>query len=115
MRERHLGLTSVVLGDGSVARFERTAAFEHALRLWDGEDDFRLDDLVDEVAGTWWRSGEELGFESAAQPGGLSQAPRTDTRTAEPLVETVEGVDTGDQPSLIRRALRRVRGVLLSR
>jgi GT2 family glycosyltransferase len=58
MQKRHLGLISIVLSDGQVARFERTAAFERAL-LHEPDD---LDDLVDAVAGTWWSSGEELGF-----------------------------------------------------
>jgi GT2 family glycosyltransferase len=109
MQERHLGLTSVMLADGSVARFERTAAFERALRLWEGEEAHDLDDLVDDVAGTWWLAGHELGFESLLQP-----SPSPGKRAASrPVSDTV--VDPSSRPSqsvtrgLVRRARRLLR------
>jgi len=60
MQKRAQGLRSVVLPDGQVARLERTAAVERAMRVRrDGED---LDDAVAAVSGTWWSEGTEEGF-----------------------------------------------------
>lgn len=60
MQKRSLGLRSVVLADGGVVRLERTAAFERARRVVAAGED--IDDLVDQVAGTWWSDGVEDGF-----------------------------------------------------
>jgi GT2 family glycosyltransferase len=110
MQERHLGLTSVVLADGKSARFERTAAFARALRLGEGEDDLVLDDVVDEVAGTWWQAGDEIGFENPAQ----ASAPRSTVTKSS--VRVSDPVRTGPtwihRPlgRLVRRAVRLLRG-----
>jgi GT2 family glycosyltransferase len=61
MQKRSLGLRLVLLPDGQVARLERTAAFERALRVMRADED--LDDVVDTVAGSWWSEGEEDGFQ----------------------------------------------------
>jgi glycosyltransferase involved in cell wall biosynthesis len=57
------GLRSVLMPDGSVARIERTSAVMRMERLRQpGED---IDDVIDEVAGTWWSDGLEEDFRSA--------------------------------------------------
>jgi hypothetical protein len=60
MLETGHGLRSVLLPTGEVARFELTAAFDRARQSGLTGDD--LDDLVDEIAGSWWSDGVELGF-----------------------------------------------------
>ncbi len=60
MQRRAHGLRSILLPDGAVARIERTAAFERALRL--KADDELLDDAVDTVSETWWSDGARDGF-----------------------------------------------------
>ena len=73
MQRRSQGLVSVLLGDGRVARLERTAAFERARRvIREGED---LDDVVDLVSETWWTAGDEVGFEHPAATTSASASP----------------------------------------
>jgi hypothetical protein len=56
----HHGLRQIAMPDGTTARIERTAAFERARRLVaPGED---LDDVVDEVFGSWWLEAGDAGF-----------------------------------------------------
>ena len=50
---------SVLLGDGQVARLERTSAFTRAARVVAAGED--LDDAVDDVSGTWWFDGARGG------------------------------------------------------
>ena len=76
MQKRSQGLVSILLGDGQVARLERTAALERARRvIREGED---LDDVVDLVSETRWIAGEEVGFEhhAATVPGAAPPARR---------------------------------------
>jgi GT2 family glycosyltransferase len=102
LQKRSLGLRSALLPDGSVVRLERTAAFERALRVRrDGED---VDDVVDELAGTWWSDGVEDRFEHhtsdpvAAQPG-----PGADTAEIIPAEAAVTSSPTRDGASERRR------------
>lgn len=60
MQREALGLRSVLLPDGQVVRFERTAAFERARRTIRPQED--LDDVVDLVSGSWWSEGIQDGF-----------------------------------------------------
>ena len=54
------GLLSVMMPDGTSARFERTSTFARALLLRaEGED---LDDVADGITGSWWYDGAEEGF-----------------------------------------------------
>jgi glycosyltransferase involved in cell wall biosynthesis len=62
MARRDQGLVSLVLPDGRVARLERTSAFSRARRLDAGAAGSDLDDVVDDVSGTWWYDGVEEGF-----------------------------------------------------
>ncbi|MCW2765103.1 MAG: glycosyl transferase, family 2, partial [Nocardioides sp.] len=60
LERTHHGLRQIVMPDGSRARIERTAAFERARRVAvEGED---LDDVVDEIFGSWWLEAEDAGF-----------------------------------------------------
>lgn len=64
LERTHHGLRQVMLPDGTSARLERTAAVERARKVADpGED---LDDVVDELFGSWWVEGEDAGFEPSA-------------------------------------------------
>jgi glycosyltransferase involved in cell wall biosynthesis len=66
MQRRSQGLRSVILGEGQLARLERTAAFERARRIQ--APDETIDDAVDAVSETWWSDGGEHGFECPAMP-----------------------------------------------
>lgn len=58
--QRGLGLRRMLLADGGVATLTRTAARRRAARVArPGED---LVDVIDEVCGSWWASGEADGF-----------------------------------------------------
>ncbi|MCB0895237.1 MAG: glycosyltransferase family 2 protein [Nocardioidaceae bacterium] len=64
LERTHHGLRQVMMPDGTSARVERTAAFARARRVADpGED---LDDVVDELFGSWWVEGGDAGFEPSA-------------------------------------------------
>lgn len=85
MQKRVQGLRSIFLPDTRVVRLERTAAFERALRLVrPGED---LDDVVEEVSGTWWSEGTEEGFQRYDPDAALvtSRIPREEGQPAQPL------------------------------
>lgn len=70
LERTHHGLRQVALPDGTRARVERTAAFARARRVAEpGED---LDDVVDELFGSWWVEGGDAGFE----PSGTVRRPR---------------------------------------
>lgn len=59
----HHGLRMVLMPDGQVVRLERTAAVERARRIaTPGATMDQLDDLVDELFGSWWVAGSESGF-----------------------------------------------------
>jgi hypothetical protein len=101
MQKRSLGLRLVLLPDGQVARLERTAAFERALRVMHTDED--IDDVVDTVAGTWWSEGEEDGFQQRdRQP---AATPRR--RPAAPSPETEPSRATADDPPPRRSSLSR--------
>jgi GT2 family glycosyltransferase len=87
MQKRCQGLRSIVLPDGQVARFERTAAFERALRLMeDGED---CDDVVDQIAASWWSEGVEDGFEHRLlAPPTSKTCPEDSTEESRPPSDT---------------------------
>lgn len=62
LERTHLGLEQVMMPDGTSVRLERTAAFARARRVAEpGED---LDDVVDELFGSWWVEGADAGFRS---------------------------------------------------
>jgi GT2 family glycosyltransferase len=85
MTRRDLGLVSLLLPDGCVARLERTSAVNRALALLraggpvvpatERPEAAAVDDLVDQVSGSWWFEGEEEGFVRPAPPEGPSGAP----------------------------------------
>lgn len=78
MQKRALGLRSAILPDGRVVRLERTAAFERAARVMGrGED---IDDVVDQVAGTWWSDGVEDGFSHSEHAPSPARRPRPDAQ-----------------------------------
>ena len=80
MQRRAQGLRSIALPDGQVARLERTAAVERAMRVrQEGED---LDDAVAAVSGTWWSEGTEEGFRHHTDTTGPTRSARPPT--AEP-------------------------------
>lgn len=61
LERTHHGLRQVMMPDGSTARVERTAAYARAEKVAEpGED---LDDVVDELFGSWWVEGGDAGFE----------------------------------------------------
>ena len=99
MQRRDQGLRSILLSDGQVARIERTAAFERALRVQaPGEE---LDDVVDTVSVTWWSSGTGDGFEQgeappARSPGEESVEARAEAFADPAGVEQVPGFSPGD-------------------
>jgi hypothetical protein len=79
------GVRSALLPDGTIARLERTAAVERALRVQrDGE---HLDDVLDEVSETWWSDGAKDGFEA------FGAAPSEPT--ADPCTPTVPAPRSG--------------------
>lgn len=81
MRRRGHGLMSVVMPDGAVARLECVPAWERAVRLArNGED---LDDVVDEIAGTWWCEGREEGFTHVGDEPADRGAPGTESARTE--------------------------------
>ncbi|MCR6032725.1 glycosyltransferase [Nocardioides sp. zg-579] len=64
LERTHHGLRQVHCPDGSVVRIERTAAVSRAHLVADpGED---LDDVVDELFGSWWLEAEDAGFVAVA-------------------------------------------------
>ena len=64
MEWTHHGLRTALLPDGATARLERTAAVQRALRVvHEGEE---LDAVVDDLFGSWWVDGIEVGFAPAA-------------------------------------------------
>lgn len=64
LERTHHGLRQVMMPDGTSARVERTAAFARARKVAEpGED---LDDVVDELFGSWWVEGADAGFEPSA-------------------------------------------------
>ena len=64
LERTHHGLRQVMMPDGSSGRVERTAAYARARKVAEpGED---LDDVVDELFGSWWVEGGDAGFEPSA-------------------------------------------------
>jgi GT2 family glycosyltransferase len=109
MQERAHGLRSVLLPDGQVVRLERTAAFERAGRSRDeGED---IDDVVDEIAGTWWSEGLEDGFVSPGQVEGSSASngmPQGRRTPGTSQARTARSDATLPRSSAVRRWLGRL-------
>lgn len=107
MQKRCLGLRSILLPDGQVARLERTAAFERARRLV--EDGEEYDDVIDEVSRTWWSEGVEDGFEHPTlAPTGTATPPTTDP--SKPPLPHPSSDEPGPPPAgRLRSALRRLR------
>jgi GT2 family glycosyltransferase len=71
----HHGLRTALMPDGATARLERTAAYSRARRVVrPGE---ALDDVVDELFGSWWVDGPETGF----APAGSVVVPRLPGRS----------------------------------
>jgi hypothetical protein len=109
MQEQAQGLRSVFLPDGQVARLERTAAFERALRVRQGAED--LDDVVDAVSATWWSEGHDEGFRhpeltpSPATP--KQQRPQHDRQPQEGSGSNRRRIR--EVPSATRRVLSRIR------
>jgi hypothetical protein len=64
LERTHHGLRQVMMPDGTTARVERTAAYARAERVAGPDED--LDDVVDELFGSWWVEGGDAGFESSA-------------------------------------------------
>ncbi|HSE07179.1 MAG TPA: hypothetical protein VLB29_00825 [Nocardioidaceae bacterium] len=116
MQERELGLRSVLLPDGRVARLESTEAFEHAERVMQPGDD--LDDVVDAVSKTWWSEGVEDGFlhpvhaPHVTRPS-ATRPPAPKTTELPPAAPANTLGSRGDQPpapvARIRRLARRIR------
>lgn len=66
LTDRDLGRESVLMPDASVAVLELTAATARLERLIrDGED---RDDVMDQLFGTWWFEGLDVGFEPWDRP-----------------------------------------------
>ncbi len=122
----HHGLRSALMPDGSTARLERTAAVQRALRVRGASDD--LDDVVDELFGSWWVDGPETGWapsrslSSARLPGrsGAAQDPAAlpDTeggdRKERAAAPAPGAPPAPPPPSRLRRTLVRVRNRLRS-
>jgi glycosyltransferase involved in cell wall biosynthesis len=116
MARRDRGLVSLLMPDGAVARLERTSAFHRAVRLGGPADD--VDDVVDEVSGTWWFEAVEEGFTLHAghdndpasspdpAPVGPAGAPRRGAARRESL-----GRQTVAPAPPVDRAVRRLRRV----
>ncbi len=67
LERTHHGLRQVMMPDGTAARVERTAAYARARRVAAPDADLAdLDDLVDELFGSWWVEGGDAGFEPSA-------------------------------------------------
>lgn len=66
-----LGFARLLLPDGEVVRLERVAVLERARRLTAADpkppEGHRLDDLLDELAGSWWGEGGEEGWSPLAE------------------------------------------------
>jgi hypothetical protein len=84
MARRDQGLVSMLLPDGRVCRFERTSAFGRA-RLLSPSGGSELDDVVDDVSGSWWYDGVEEGLVRLGESGS----------DAEPAVTAVAEVPNG--------------------
>jgi hypothetical protein len=101
LERTHHGLRQVVMPDGSSARLERTAAYARAAKVAEpGED---LDDVVDELFGSWWVEAGDAGFEPSATirrprlrgTAGAAQDPAESWRDL--------GGQATDQPKVARR------------
>ena len=89
MARRDRGLVSLLLPDGQVARLERTSAFRRAARLAGPSEN--LDDVVDQVSGTWWYDAPEEGFNhvSSAPDRDFSATPRAGWVRGDPRTRSV--------------------------
>lgn len=65
LERTHHGLRLLMMADGTQARIERTAAIERAHRVA-GLDE-SLDDVIDELFGSWWIEGADAGFVASAE------------------------------------------------
>jgi GT2 family glycosyltransferase len=104
LERTHHGLRQVLMPDGTSARVERTAAFSRARRVEPDADGDALDDLVDELFGSWWVEAGDAGFE----PSDTIRRPRL-RGTAGPAQDPAEswrvlakgkqpGKQSGEQP-----------------
>jgi GT2 family glycosyltransferase len=66
MEHRFHGVRQILLADGQVASVRRTAAIRRAAHVIEHGDD--LVDVVDELFGSWWSSGEDDGFRDYREP-----------------------------------------------
>lgn len=65
LERTHHGLRLLMMADGTQSRIERTAAVERAHRVaGTGES---LDDVIDELFGSWWIEGGDAGFVASAE------------------------------------------------
>jgi len=89
----HHGLRTALLADGATARLERTAAIQRARRVAaEGED---VDGIVDELFGSWWVEGAEVGF----APAGTVTVPRLPGRSGPPRDPASLPGTEGGEPS----------------
>lgn len=65
LERTHHGLRLLMMADGTTARIERTAAVQRARRVAVPDED--LDDVVDELFGSWWLEGGDAGFVASDQ------------------------------------------------
>ncbi|GAB6984566.1 glycosyltransferase family 2 protein [Nocardioides pyridinolyticus] len=111
LERTHHGLRQVMMPDGSSARVERTAAYARARKVAEpGED---LDDVVDELFGSWWVEGGDAGFEPSATikrprlrgTAGVAQDPAESWRALGGKVEAPQQPKPAAPPEPKRRGL----------
>jgi GT2 family glycosyltransferase len=117
----HHGLRQALMPDGSSARLERTAAVQRALRVRSEDED--LDDVVDELFGSWWVDGPETGW-APSRSLAVARLPGRAGAAQDPAgLPDTEGGDKAERPaapnaptpsSRLRRALRGLRNRLRS-
>jgi len=108
MARQDRGLISLLMPDGKVARLERTSAFRRAARLVGPHE--HLDDVVDQVSGTWWYDAPEEGFNHVSsvpdrdfsatpRPGWVRGDPRTRTAGAKTRMAVQPPTESGGAAS----------------
>lgn len=102
LERTHHGLRQVLMPDGTAARLERTAAYARARRVAEAGED--LDDIVDELFGSWWVEAGDAGFHpsSTAQPQrsrGTAGPARDPAEAWRQLGGSDRGTRDGERPS----------------